>query len=137
MIENPVSGSADTSATRESASRLIYQTLPIVLFVSKQAGDAGDKDRAEQPSGDYLRPQVVKNQRASEPYRHTKRGTLSRSLSVGPPVVLLMEIDERKKHIERVQERVQNFVSRVISGSIFRIGRAHHARLSRGAYDEA
>ena len=48
-----------------------------------------------------------------------------------------MEIDERKKHIERVQERVQNLVSRVICGSILRIGRAHHARLSRRAYDEA
>src|SRR5215469_3958238 len=58
-----------------------------------------------------------------------KHGELSRGASIRPPVVLLVQVYERKKNIQRIEERIKVLIAVCRwAGSIFRISAPHDSR---------
>src|SRR5208282_3777792 len=98
-------------------------------IVLNQARQSCDENRAQQPSGHDLQPQIVAQDRAADRNSPPEHRALARRRLVRPPVMLLMEVYERQENVERVQQRIQTG-DRVFAERCYglRPRQAHHAR---------
>ncbi len=80
----PEQGRFETAVSREVSCRRasVRDTLPHRVFRSRysiiadQTGHAGDEDRAQQPSTDYLEPAIIEHKRAGKSEAVAQHGVI-------------------------------------------------------------